>query len=996
MPKAAACAEELAAQGVDAAQYTTAAWIADLDAVRAALGYDEDQPVGRLLRHARRAGVPAPASGPRAQHGPRRRRAAGDEGQPRRLAVARHRAVATCSTPARSRLPAAPRIPDLPAMLDAIRDRLGPTGRDVDADRSAHRRAADRAPHVRPRHRRAAAAHLRARALEPAARDPRPGGGRRLRPALRRRHARDRRPRRADEQRAALLGDLRGGRAARHAGRGDAGARRRPLEGAGHPRARGLRRLAEGREPGRCDDPGQQRRAGADPVRRARPGHAAGERRRGREDAAGEPPHRRARLRPHRVAARLRAAADRGVHRRPDLRQRSRRPASSISRRATGRRCGPTGSERARDRRRQPGQVVRPAPRGPRRRRRLLHRRRRRDHRPARPQRRRQDHAAAHARDADDPGRRQRDRRRPRRRPRPLCGAPAHRRAVGRARALSAADRAREHPLLRRAARPRRRRARCARRRADRARSASRRIADRRAQGFSQGERMKVAIARALVHDPADDPARRADQRPRHHEHARAARPPARAARRGQVPAVQLARDAGSRRAVRPHRDPRPRAGRRDRDGGGADRAGGRGVARGRLRARCSGPAKDWPHDAAPSHGPIRRGPHRRRRAQGDGRHLPRPPHDAGDAGDGDRGGPDPDAARAEPRRAPGGQGARAQAAGRRARARAGARRVPRAPAGDADACARGLRGEDPERRPRRRARDRRGLRRPMSRAASRGPCACIYDRSRDRARASIAEVESLLRAYNREWGRGRLLLRGVAAEVANPLDIESRDLATPQSSGRARAVPRRLLRALRRGDGRHGRGARHDGRRARARVAGAAADDARGAARARHGQVARRGRRQCHGGRPHAVRLLPDLALRAAAGRGHSVPVRPHRASPLRDRARAADRADAGGAPVRRRRGRTFKEAQSNVSVLLFVVSIMPIAQMFLQRKEPAWLLWIPISGQYALLSRALRGEALPPVELLQSYAVPVLLAAASLLAVARLFSRESALAGR
>jgi pimeloyl-ACP methyl ester carboxylesterase len=36
---AAACARELAAHGVDARQYTTEAWVADLDAVRAAMGY---------------------------------------------------------------------------------------------------------------------------------------------------------------------------------------------------------------------------------------------------------------------------------------------------------------------------------------------------------------------------------------------------------------------------------------------------------------------------------------------------------------------------------------------------------------------------------------------------------------------------------------------------------------------------------------------------------------------------------------------------------------------------------------------------------------------------------------------------------------------------------------------------------------------------------------------------------------------------------------------
>ena len=60
------------------------------------------------------------------------------------------------------------------------------------------------------------------------------------------------------------------------------------------------------------------------------------------------------------------------------------------------------------------------------------------------------------------------------------------------------------------------------------------------------------------------------------------------------------------------------------------------------------------------------------------------------------------------------------------------------------------------------------------------------YDRSRDRARASIEQADALLRAYNREWGRGRLVLRGVAPEVAAPLDIEMHDFATPQSSRRA------------------------------------------------------------------------------------------------------------------------------------------------------------------------------------------------------------------
>ena len=94
--------------------------------------------------------------------------------------------------------------------------------------------------------------------------------------------------------------------------------------------------------------------------------------------------------------------------------------------------------------------------------------------------------------------------------------------------------------------------------------------------------------------------------------------------------------------------------------------------------------------------------------------------------------------------------------------------------------------------------------------------------------------------------------------------------------------------------------------------------------------------------------------------------------------------------------RGRTFKEAQANLSLLLTLLAIIPFLPMFLQRKEPEWLLWIPVSGQYSLLSRALRGEALPLLGLVQSYAAPLALAAIALVLTARLLARESALAGK
>ena len=94
--------------------------------------------------------------------------------------------------------------------------------------------------------------------------------------------------------------------------------------------------------------------------------------------------------------------------------------------------------------------------------------------------------------------------------------------------------------------------------------------------------------------------------------------------------------------------------------------------------------------------------------------------------------------------------------------------------------------------------------------------------------------------------------------------------------------------------------------------------------------------------------------------------------------------------------RGRTFKEAQSNSSIVIFVVSIVPVVQLFMQSREPPWLAYLPIASQYALLSRVLRGEALSVISLASSYALPLVLTVIALLAVARLVSREAVFAGR
>ncbi|MGH8713296.1 MAG: ABC transporter permease [Casimicrobiaceae bacterium] len=271
-----------------------------------------------------------------------------------------------------------------------------------------------------------------------------------------------------------------------------------------------------------------------------------------------------------------------------------------------------------------------------------------------------------------------------------------------------------------------------------------------------------------------------------------------------------------------------------------------------------------------------------------------------------------------------------------------------------------------------------------------------VYDRSRDRARASIEAAESLLRAYSRQWGTQRLLLRGIAPQVAAPLDVQGVDLATPQQSGA-------LILFL----------VAYYGLFASLMGGLAVALDATAGERER--------------GSLEPLLATPLSTLQLAAGKWIAVSAfdalvvlltlagfyvtlnfapLPAIGVPFLFGAAELGRFVAILAPLVMLlpavllyvglRGRTLKEAQTNVSALVFVVSMMPVVQLFLQKKEPGWLLWVPVSGQYTLLSRALRGDAIATIDWMRSAALPLLLTAVALLAAARLLRREDVFAGR
>jgi sodium transport system permease protein len=83
--------------------------------------------------------------------------------------------------------------------------------------------------------------------------------------------------------------------------------------------------------------------------------------------------------------------------------------------------------------------------------------------------------------------------------------------------------------------------------------------------------------------------------------------------------------------------------------------------------------------------------------------------------------------------------------------------------------------------------------------------------------------------------------------------------------------------------------------------------------------------------------------------------------------------------------RCRSVKEAQANATVVVLVVSLLPLVTAFNQSGEQPWHLWLPALAQVTLMQRVLEGEALGAADLLLPLAVALLAAAACLAYVAR-----------
>lgn len=82
--------------------------------------------------------------------------------------------------------------------------------------------------------------------------------------------------------------------------------------------------------------------------------------------------------------------------------------------------------------------------------------------------------------------------------------------------------------------------------------------------------------------------------------------------------------------------------------------------------------------------------------------------------------------------------------------------------------------------------------------------------------------------------------------------------------------------------------------------------------------------------------------------------------------------------------RCKSFKEAQANSTVVMLLVSMLPLVALFNQSGEEAWHLWVPALAQNVLMLRVLRGEGFNFLQVAVPLLVCVVITAASLVFLA------------
>ena len=83
--------------------------------------------------------------------------------------------------------------------------------------------------------------------------------------------------------------------------------------------------------------------------------------------------------------------------------------------------------------------------------------------------------------------------------------------------------------------------------------------------------------------------------------------------------------------------------------------------------------------------------------------------------------------------------------------------------------------------------------------------------------------------------------------------------------------------------------------------------------------------------------------------------------------------------------RCKTFKEAQASATIVILVVSLMPLVSVFNLGAEEAWYLWVPALAQNTLMTLVLKGEGFGVAQWLLPLLVCLLLCAGGVVYVAR-----------